>query len=417
MALIKSVRTAETIQKEGLHRVDGVKRLYLQVSWRQKGVERAAAHGVTRSWVFRYLSPITGKVVNMGLGSASDIGLAKAKELALAAAEKRLAGRDPLMERDQAKEAAREAYRRAEASKVTFADVAKTYLQNHLADFRNEKHKWQWARSVELINKSLGDLNVAEIDTGAVVKFLTPIWAKTPETASRIRGRIEKILAAAKALGLRSGDNPARWDGHLETLFGKVPQAENHEAMPFADVPAFMAQLRERDGISARALEFLILTATRTTEARAATWAEIDLDKRLWVIPASRMKAAREHSIPLSDRAVAILKALPRLGDYVFPGQREGKPLSDFTMRHVLHTMVDPSITVHGFRSSFRDWAGDHTQFDRETIEHSLAHKLKDKVEASYRRGSALQKRELLMQAWGNYCAGLTADNVVALHG
>jgi integrase len=238
-----------------------------------------------------------------------------------------------------------------------------------------------------------------------VIKFLQPIWTRTPETGSRLRGRIEKVLDWAKARGFRDGENPARWKGHLQHLLKARPKAEHHAAMPFAELPAFLTSVRAKDAISARAVEFVILTAARSSEVREATWAEIDLKAGTWTIPASRMKAGREHTVPLSARAVQILKHLPRGGELVFPGAREGRPLSDMAMTQLLRGMDGNGFKVHGFRSTFRDWAGDRTAFDREVIEHALAHKLPNKVEAAYRRSSALEKRRRLMEAWADYCA------------
>jgi len=417
MAVITSARRAETIKTEGLHNVADVRRLYLEVSWRQRGEERSPANGVTRSWIYRFKSPITGKVRNMGLGSSRDLGFADAKEKALAAAKQLLEGKDPIIERDREREATRQAYQRDIASRVTFKDVAESYLKKHLPSFRNDKNRHQWKTSLERAGAAFGSLNVAEIDQGAVVKFLSPIWDSAPVTASRIRGRVEKVLDAARAAGLRDGENPARWTGHLEHLLSARPKIEHHSAMPVAAVPAFMARLRERETMSARALEFAILTASRSGEARGAEWREIDLEARTWTVPASLMKASREHTVPLSDRAVAILKALPDLGVYVFPGA-QGQPMTDAALMRLLQRM-DANCTVHGFRSSFRDWAGDLGHFDREVVEHGLAHGLPDATEAAYRRGTALNKRQLLMQSWSDYCGGkLTAvGNVVALHG
>ena len=253
-----------------------------------------------------------------------------------------------------------------------------------------------------------------------VIKFLTPIWHKTPETGSRIRGRVEKVFDWARVHQFRDGENPARWKGHLEHVFASA-KGGNYAAMPFAEVPGFVARLRERESVSARALELLILTAARSGEVRGATWGEIDLDKKLWTIPGERMKAGREHTVPLSKQAVALLEALPRIGDYVFPGAVEGKPLSDMALMQLLRGMDANGFAVHGFRSSFRDWAGETlgTRFEHETIEHALAHQLPDKVEAAYRRGTAINKRALLMQAWADYLDGIaqSADNVVQFAG
>jgi integrase len=379
-----------SLTKEGYHRDFGegaAQGLYVQVAHRQKDGKLSAKHGVTRSWIYRYTSPVTKGVRWMGLGSADVISLAEARDLAKVARRLVILGADPIEHRRATETADREAYLRQQASKMTFAACAEAYLAGHLETFRNAKHRWQWQRSLDLASKAFGDLNVAEIDTPIVVKFLEPIWRKTAETGSRIRGRVEKVLDWARVRQFRQGENPARWKGHLEHVFASA-KGGNYAAMPFADVPAFMARLRDRDSVSARALELLILTAARSGEVRGATWTEIDLDKRLWTIPASRMKAGREHTVPLSKRAVALLKALPRIGEFVFPGAREGKPLSDMALMQLLRGMDANGYKVHGFRSAFRDWAGDLGNFDREVIEHALAHGLPDKVEAAYRRGT-----------------------------
>ena len=295
---------------------------------------------------------------------------------------------------------------------MTFGMCVDQYLAEHLDSFRNAKHQWQWKETLQRASDAFGDLNVAAIDAPMVIKFLTPIWHKTPETGSRIRGRIEKVLDWAKVHQFRDGENPARWKGHLEHVFASA-KGGNFAAMPFAELPAFMARLRERDSVSAKALELVILTAARSGEVRGATWQEVDLDKALWTVPGERMKAGKQHVVPLSKQAVALLKALPRIGDYIFPGAVEGKPLTDMALMQLLRGMDANGYKVHGFRSAFRDWAGDIGHFDREVIEHALAHQLPDKVEAAYRRGTALNKRALLMQAWANYCEGAElADNV-----
>jgi integrase len=417
MAIITSTRKAETIKEEGLHRVGDVKRLYLSVSYKQKGTERSPTHGVTRSWMYRYKSPVTGTTRNMGLGSTADISLVKAKKLALAAAELLVEGRDPLIERHRDREAKRQAHLREQAARMTFADVAAAYLEKHLSKFSDDKHRHQWKDSIERANAAFGSMTVGDIDTATIVKFLTPIWKETPSTAARTRGRIAKVLDAAKAAGLRQGENPAAWTGHLQHLLSAIPKPEHHAAMPAGDVPAFMGRLRREDTGSARALELLVLTATRSNETLGARWEEFDFDARTWTIPASRMKKRKQHVVPLSDRAVTILEALSHVGDFVFPGRTDGKPLNENAMMRFFKRLYGNGYRVHGFRSSFRDWAGDKTSFDREVIEHALAHKLPDPTEAAYRRGTALSKRALLMQAWANYCGAVPAKsgNVVTL--
>lgn len=393
--------------------------LYVQVAYRQKGGKRDPAHGVTRSWVYRFTSPLNRRVRWMGLGSCDVIPLADARDLARAARKLVTYGADPIEHRRATQEAERQAYLKERASKMTFRECVDGYLDGRLDAFKNAKHRWQWRETLDRASAAFGDLHVAEIDTPVIVRFLEPIWRKTPETAARIRGRIEKVLAWATTHQFRSGPNPAAWRGHLDTVF-VASKGGNFEAMPFHEVPAFMAGLIERDSISARALEFAILTAARSGEVRGATWSEINLDKAQWTISAERMKAGREHTVPLSKRAVALLKALPRIEgqDYVFPGAVAGRPLSDMALMALLRGMDANGYKVHGFRSSFRDWAGDTTEFDREVIEHALAHKLPDRVEAAYRRTTALEKRRILMQAWADHCAGIAKDtaNVVPMY-
>ena len=401
----------KALRKEGYHADSDAVGLYCQVAYRQKGGELDRKHGITRSWIYRYTSPITKRVRWMGLGSCDVIPLAEARELAKAARRLVTLGADPIEHRRKVEAADREAYLREQASKMTFRACAEAYAAEHLDSFRNAKHRWQWQRSLDLASEAFGDLNVAEIDVPMVIKFLTPLWRKTPETGSRIRGRVEKVLDWAKVHQFRDGENPARWRSHLEHVFATA-KGGNYAAMPFAEVPSFMTRLRERESISARALELLILTAARSGEVRGATWSEIDLDKKLWTIPGSRMKAGREHTVPLSKPAVGLLKSLPRVGGYVFPGAVEGKPFSDMALMEQLRGLDGRGFKVHGFRSSFRDWAGEHTNFDREVIEHALAHQLPDATERAYRRATALKKRELLMQAWAGYCGSRVEDLV-----
>ena len=405
------------LKKEGYYADSEAVGLYVQVAYRQKAGKLDKKHGVSRSWVYRFTSPVTKSVRWMGLGSCDVVPLAEARDLAKHARKLVTFGADPIEHRKATVAAERQAYLHEQASKMTFTACAEAYLAEHLDSFRNAKHQWQYKETLGRASKAFGDLNVGAIDAPMVIKFLQPIWHKTPETGSRIRGRVEKVLDWARVHQFRDGENPARWPGHLEHVFASA-KGGNYAAMPFTELPAFMARLRERDSVSARALELLILTAARSGEIRGATWQEVDLDKGLWTIPAERMKAGREHTVPLSKPALVLLKALPRIGDYVFPGAVEGKPLSDMALMQLLRGMDANGYKVHGFRSTFRDWAGDLGHFDREVIEHALAHQLPDKVEAAYRRSTALKKRAVLMQAWANYCEGAEiADNVSRLHG
>ena len=266
----------------------------------------------------------------------------------------------------------------------------------------------------------INDLPVSAIDTGLVLKgALEPIWTKTPESASRIRGRIEAVLGWAKVRGYREGENPARWHGHLkETLPARSKLSRGHHAaLPYKDLPAFMGELRGKRGVSARALEFTILTAARTGDTIGARWPEIDLDAAVWTIPAARMKAAKEHRVPLSDRAIAIIEALPRASEYVFPGAKKDKPLSQQAMLEVVRGMRGKDATPHGFRSSFKDWAGETTSYANELTEVALAHAVSDKTEAAYRRGDMMEKRRRLMADWAAYCGRppVSRDNVVSI--
>lgn len=290
----------------------------------------------------------------------------------------------------------------------TFGQFADTFLNQVLPDFRNAKHRQQWRNTLTTYADGLWKMDIAEVDTVHVLAALQPIWNKKRETARRVRGRIERILDAAKAQGLRSGENPARWRGHLSTVLPDQKKARvHHPAMAFDDVPAFMARLRAVDSLSARALEFILLTAARSGEARGARWSEIDMEARLWTIPADRMKANRPHRVPLTEAALAVLQPLSeaRRGEYVFPGPSASKHISEAALRKLLKRLA-PDVTIHGFRSSFRDWAGERTAFPREVAEQALAHIVGDETERAYRRGDALEKRQALMDAWAQFCGG-----------
>lgn len=305
-----------------------------------------------------------------------------------------------------------EALERAKA--MTFDQCAEAYIAAHRAGWKNAKHADQWETTLATYASPIfGSLPVADIDTGLVVKALSAIWESKTETATRLRGRIEKILDWATVSKYRQGENPARWRGHLENLLAnpnKIAKVEHHPALPWREIGAFMVELRKQVGTAARALEFTILTAARSGEVRGAIWAEIDLDAGLWVVPADRIKMGKEHRVPLSASAIALLNELPREGDLVFPGAKENTALSDMSLTAVLRRMKRTDITVHGFRSTFRDWCAESTNFPREVCEHALAHSLPDKVEAAYRRGDLLDKRVQLMKAWAEYCAKTHAD-------
>jgi integrase len=398
------------LRAEGYHRDGAVRGLYVQVTKSTKG-------GVTKSWLHRFTSPATGGERWMGLGSCDVIGLAEARDLAKAARRLVTLGRDPIEHRRQTLQAERDALAREQASRMTFRQCAEAYAEAHFSKFKNDKHRRQWRTSLNSASVSFGDVGVANIDTAMITKLLEPIWRRTGVTGMRMRGRIEKVLDWATVHKFRQGENPARWKGHLEYVFAAKPKPEAHAAMPFAEIPEFLVRLSKVNRTSARALEFIVFTATRKGEAINATWDEIDFDLRLWTIPEARMKAEREHVVPLSDQALALLAALPRTGRFVFEGDIKGKRVGETGLLKHMGRLA-PGFTVHGFRSSFRDWAGEKTNFDREVIEHALAHQLPDKVEAAYRRGTAIEKRRRLMEAWAQYCSTpATRGKEVALHG
>jgi integrase len=389
-----SARGVTTIAKPGRHSDGGG--LYLVVD--KSGAKR---------WVFLYRRD--GVLREMGLGGLKAVSLARARELAGEARANLQAGVDPIA-----------AKKSAPVNIPTFGEEADDFIDAMAPQFRNAKHLDQWKMTLKIYAAPLRPKRVDQIATADVLEVLKPIWLTKPETAARLRGRIERVLDAAKAKGHRRGENPALWRGHLANLLPRRKKLSrgHHAAMPYEDVPAFFADLREREGIAARALEFTILTAARTGETFGATWREIDLEAALWSIPADRMKAAREHRVPLTPRAVEILTELTELSTgpdaYVFPGQKEGRPLSVMAMDMLLRRM-NVDFTVHGFRSSFRDWSGNETAFARELAEAALAHVVGDETERAYRRSDALEKRRKLMIAWANYCEPKKPGNVLEL--
>jgi integrase len=383
------------------------------------GLYLRVAPGGAKGWIFRYGG--RGRRRDMGLGGYPAIGLAKARELAGDCRSVLATGLDPIAARNEKRAAAA-----VEAAKaMTFADCATAYMNAHEAGWRNPKHRQQWKNTLATyVSPAVGKLPVSAVDTGLVLKVLEPIWTRKPETASRVRGRMEAVLDWAKVRGYRTGENPARWRGHLDHLLpakAKVRKVEHHAALPYARIGAFSVGLRKQDGIASRALEFLVLTATRTGETLGATWDEVDMGAKLWTIPASRMKAGKEqHRVPLSDAALAVLQQMHdiRHSGYVFPGGREGRPLSETSLLMLLRRMGHGEITAHGFRSTFRDWAAERTNFPREVAEMALAHAIPDAVEAAYRRGDLFEKRRKLMDAWAAYCAKVETDSkVVAIRG
>lgn len=381
------------LRSPGHHTVGVVPGLALQVS----------ATG-TRSWVLRV--KIGDRRRDMGLGPFPAVTLAQAREKAREARERIDQGEDPIL----ARELAQSALRAAQARTLTFEEATAKFIAGKRAEWKNEKHAQQWAATLETYAfPVIGPLDVAHISQAHVLRILEPVWTEKTETASRVRGRIENVLDWAAARGHRSGDNPARWKGHLDKLLAapkKIKKVAHQPAVPIDDAPAFYAALAERDGIAARALQFAMLTAARSGEVRGATWAEIDLERALWTVPASRMKAGTEHRVPLSPAALALLKGLPRIEgtDVVFPAPRLG-PLSDAALSAVMQRMGSPYVP-HGLRSTFRDWVSERTEFPRDLAEKALAHTLDSKTEAAYRRGDMLERRAAMMAVWAEFLDG-----------
>ena len=357
-----------------------------------------------KSWIFKYR--FGGREREMGLGSINTFTLAEARQRALDQRKLLATDVDPLVQ----KHAQQQQRKLAAARVVTFDDAAARYIDAHQHGWKNEKHIGQWrATLATYASPVFGQVAVGEVDTEQVLRVLTPLWATKTETASRVRGRVEKILAWAKTQGLRTGDNPATWSNHLQTLLPaprKTAKVEHHAALPYREIATFLRDVEAMPGTAALALQFIAHTACRTSEAIEARWTEFDLENALWTIPAARMKAAKEHVVPLTQAVIDLLTKARKLGDgdYVFPGGKPGKPLSNMACLTLLKRMGRADITVHGLRSTFRDWAGETTAHPREVIEHALAHQIKDKAEASYARGSLLQKRRALMADWSAYC-------------
>ena len=377
--------------------------------------------GGAKSWIFRY--QIAGRRREMGLGATANLPVIPARAEAARLRALIASKIDPL----EAKRAAAAAQCAVEAAQKretilegkSFKSVAEAFIAAQEASWRNAKHRQQWENTLKTYAYPvLGEMAVRDIGVQEVLDVLKPIWSVKPETASRVRMRIEAVLNSAKLMGWRSGENPAVWRGGLEAALpriSKVRRVRHHPALPPADVAAFMAELRSRDGTGARALEFAILTAARSGEVRNARWDQIDLERGWWVVPADMMKAGREHRVPLSKRARQLIEATPAIDDcpLVFPGFRN-RPLSDMSLSAVLRRMGFADITVHGFRSTFRDWAAEHTAHHPEVVEMALAHAVGNKVEAAYRRGDMLAKREALMEDWASWCAGAVSTNASA---
>lgn len=395
------------VQKVGYHADGG--NLYLQVS----------SFG-TKAWVLRYM--LDGKARWMGLGSVQDVTLAEARGKATEARKLVKQGLDPIDQRNEQKMA-----RLLEKAKaMTFDQCAAAFIAANKTGWKNAKHVAQWESTLATYaSPIIGALPVQDIETSLVMRVLDPIWNIKPETASRVRGRVESVLAWATTRKLRTGDNPAQWKGHLENLLPhrtKIIAVKHHAALPYVEIAAFVEQLKEQGGVAARALELLILTAARTGDVLGMVWSEVDMDHGVWVIPAVRMKAKREHRVPLSARAMEILREMEALrGDgFVFPGAKEGKGLSNMAMTATLRRMGRGDITVHGFRSTFRDWAAEIADHPHEVAEMALAHIVGNKVEAAYRRGNLFKKRIKIMDDWARFCSGIQQSgkgNVVSLRG
>jgi len=379
------------LNKTGYHAVGGVSGLYLQV-----------LPPNAKSWILR--ASIGNKRREIGLGGYPDVTLAMARVKARDLREKIIAGIDPVQER----KAAASQLKTQQASTITFDDAVEKYLANKQHEFKNAKHFAQWGSTLKTYaSPFVGKMAVADIDLNHIIQILQPIWLDKTETAKRLRGRIENVLSWATVSGFRSGENPARWKGHLENVLpkpSKVSKVEHHKAIPWQQIHTFMTDLTSREGLAAKALELLILTATRSGEVRLATWDEIDLEQALWTIPEGRMKASKEHRVPLSQQAIKLLKSVPRMAndDHIFPAPRGGA-LSDMSISAVVKRMGVDAVP-HGFRSTFRDWAAENTNYPNIVVEMALAHSIGNKVEAAYRRGDLLEKRTRLMNDWAIYC-------------
>jgi integrase len=427
--------------KPGVHSDGGG--LYLQVTESKRQGKEPGTAKYSKSWIFRYRCACRER--EMGLGSLKTISLKEAREAAEQCRKLLREGKDPIVVR-KAEMAAKQV---ETAKSVTFEWCAVQYMAAHEAGWRNAKHRQQWHSTLSTyVYPIIGKLPVATIDTGLVMKIMTPIWTDKNETASRVRGRLEVILDWAKVNGHRAGENPARWKGHLAHLLparSKVHKAEHLPALPWERMPEFMRQLRQQEGLAAKCLEFTILTGARSGESRGIPWeGEINTVDKLWIVPGRRMKLGQEHRVPLTARALAIIECMRsvRQNDYLFPGDKANDPLSDMALIEVIRRMnqaqrkaglpqwVDPKqgnkeVVPHGFRSTFRDWVDEATAFADWLAEAALAHAKGDKVEAAYKRGDALAKRRKLMEAWAEYCGAPDtladspappADNIVPMH-
>ena len=374
--------------------------------------------GNARSWIFRY--SLAGRARAMGLGAYPDVPLVEARELAAQQRKILNAGLDPIEHR----KAERKRQASAAEGATTFTQCAARYIRAHRHGWRNRKHARQWASTLRTYAcPVIGTTPVVCVGTDDILSILSPIWSAKTETAKRVQGRLENILDWATARGYRSGDNPARWRGHLAKILprpSRVKRVAHHPAMPYAELPAFMAELRDQNGTAARALEFTILTASRTGEVIGAQWREVDLQAGVWNVPPERMKAKRPHRVPLPPAAVAVLRGLSRTNEYLFAGMRYGRPISNMSMLQTMRRMgygvngTRGDYVPHGMRSAFRDWCAEQTSFPREVAEAALAHVNVNKVEAAYQRGDLFEKRRQLMQAWARYLLHPATESAVS---
>ena len=378
---------------------------------------KVADSGTGASWVFRY--KIDGKSRKIGLGKYPGTSLSEARDKAADARKLLKSGMDPLATRDKEREEKRLESQAALAKSTPFKTHAAHYIAAHRSGWKNAKHAQQWENTLATYAEPIiGNLPASEITTAHILEILQPLWIEKTETANRLRNRIELVLDAAKARGMRDGENPARWRGHLDKLLpkrSKVRAIEHHPALPWPELPSFMSELANHDELTYKAMRLTILTACRTSEVLGATWEEIALDTRVWTIPAARMKARKEHRVPLSDAAIEVLDSLPRItgSPYLFPSTRQGKHLSNMSMLMGLRRMGREDLTMHGFRSTFRDWAAEQTNHPREVCEMALAHKIAEGAEAAYWRGDIFEKRRALMADWAAFATAAPSTNLI----
>ena len=381
------------------------------------GLYLYVSKGGAKHWVYRFM--LNKRRREMGLGSLDDFSIAEAREQRDTQRKLTKQGIDPIEHRKAQRAAQLLEDAKAERERITFQQCAEACIKAKTPEWKNAKHAQQWTNTLTTYAfPIIGQLPVASVDQAAVLTCLKPIWTTKTETATRVRQRIETVLNYGKAKGYREGDNPAAWKGGLEPVLpkpNKLKNVQHHEALPYDKLPAFMSQLKAQAGQGAQALRFTILTAARTGEVIGAQWQEIDFEKRLWIIPKERMKAGYEHRIALSKAAIGLLKNLPRISEHIFPGQKQGKHISNVTMLKTLERMKRDDLTVHGFRSTFRDWIAEKTNYPARMAETALAHQLKDETERAYQRGDLLEKRAAMMEAWARYC-DIHKGKIVKLH-